>query len=467
MKPYQIRITALVTLLIGIGLLFITARKSVTIEFESQRKKVLTTGLRVVDVLKNENINLQPEDFVSPKPNALVRDGQVIQIIPAAVISVSVDGEIYKLTTVERRPANILALMGISLYPGDHIVSDAISYDPDQNLPYLPTYDFQIRRGINIELFEDGINRQIYSGAATIGQALWEAGVRLSLGDTLQPLADTPLDQPVTVNLTRGRDLNITIDGKEIALKSSADTVGAALAQGGIPLQGLDYSLPEEDEPLPKDGKIELVRVNEVVVLEHEPIPFSTELQPDPESEIDSFSTIQVGQFGLEAKRVRVRYQNGEEVSRQIEDQWVARHPLNKIQGYGTKIVIRTLDTPDGPIEYWRAVNVYATSYSPCRSAGEEGRCYPGTSLGLPVQIGIVGVIKEWWYPMAQQTMYIPGYGNAVIADIGGGIPGRHWIDLAYSDDDYVSWHDWITVYFTTPLPSFYGDEIIYILPTQ
>ena len=123
------------------------------------------------------------------------------------------------------------------------------------------------------------------------------------------------------------------------------------------------------------------------------------------------------------------------------------------------------MDTPSGTIQYWRALDMYATSYSPCRSAGEEGRCYPYTSAGHKVEIGVVAVIYDWWLKMAHHTVYIPGYGHAVISDVGGGIPGKHWIDLGYSDDDWVPWSQWVTVYFTLPIPP--ADEILYILPTK
>ena len=48
--------------------------------------------------------------------------------------------------------------------------------------------------------------------------------------------------------------------------------------------------------------------------------------------------------------------------------------PVDQVLGYGTQVVTQTVDTPDGQLEYWRAVTVYATSYSPCRSGVE--RCY-------------------------------------------------------------------------------------------
>ena len=42
----------------------------------------------------------------------------------------------------------------------------------------------------------------------------------------------------------------------------------------------------------------------------------------------------------------------------------------------------------------------------------------------------------------------------------GSGVIGR-WIDLGYSDEDYVSWHSYVTVYFLWPPP----DNIVWIIP--
>jgi hypothetical protein len=39
------------------------------------------------------------------------------------------------------------------------------------------------------------------------------------------------------------------------------------------------------------------------------------------------------------------------------------------------------------------------------------------------------------------------------VADTGGGIPGKYWIDLGYSEEDFVNWHQTVTVYFLNPAP--------------
>ena len=110
------------------------------------------------------------------------------------------------------------------------------------------------------------------------------------------------------------------------------------------------------------------------------------------------------------------------------------------------------------PLNTIGTLSLYATSYSPCRSGGSK--CSSGTASGEPARKGIVAVIPSWYAYMSGQQVYIPGYGYGIIGDTGGGIPGTNWIDLGYNDDDYVSWHSWVTVYFLTPVPA----NILYTL---
>ena len=176
---------------------------------------------------------------------------------------------------------------------------------------------------------------------------------------------------------------------------------------------------------------------------------------------LDNYQVAQLGQAGIQAQRLRIRMEDGEEISRLVEDEWTLREPVDRIEGYGAKIVVRTEVVGGETIEYWRKVSMWATSYSPCNSGAS--RCYPYTSLVLPVKQGVVAVIYDWFIPMGNHTVYVPGYGHAIIADVGGGVPGRHWIDLGYTDEDYIPWAQWVTVYFTTPIPP--EHEILYILP--
>lgn len=391
------------------------------------------------------------------------REGLFLRERPAMVRVYLPGEETVEFETLERIPANWLAQAGLPLYPGDVVVVSGVQIPSGEAIAYAPVYDVEVIPAKRVTLDLGDEQEWFYSGADTVGEALWEAGISLREGDLLSTPPETPLEGSLSVSLVPSRLITVVVDGKTLQARITSDTVGEALAEAGVALQGLDISVPAENQPLPEDGRLQVVRVVEEVVIAQETIPFETKLQADPETEIDTYSLVQAGEYGLETSRERIRYEDGQEVSRQVEDVWLGREPQPRIEGYGTKIVIRTMDTPNGPIEYWRVVEMYATSYSPCRSAGEEGQCYYYTSLRDEVKQGVVAVIYKWFIPMGNHTVFVPGYGHAKISDVGAGIEGRHWIDLGYTDDDWVPWSQWVTVYFTTPVPPEY--EILYILP--
>jgi uncharacterized protein YabE (DUF348 family) len=467
MKPKYVRIlvavgvVVVVLVLVGLG-----ARKTVTITFEGQSFALTTSALTVGGALRDAEIETGAKDFLLPPRNSWLKDGQVILVRKASQVTIRAHGEEVELETPERIPSNWMIEAEISLNPGDQILIGGKTHSPDQEVVYAPSYDVEVRPGKEVRLWSGEGETLFASGALTLGQALWDAGIRLRAGDILTPPPETPLDGPITATLVEGKVVEILADGEQINTLVGANTVGAALAEVGISLQGLDYSSPPEDQPLPEDGKIRVVRVKEDVILEQETIPYQIEVKLLEDVELDTYRVVDFGATGIKALQVRVRYEDGVEVSRTVGDQWLVREPRTRVEGWGSKIVLRTLDTPGGPIEYWRKVDLWVTSYSPCRSAGEPGKCYYGTSGGRKVERGVAAVSYDWWLKMNETTtVYVPGYGRAIISDVGRAPShsGGFWIDLAYSDDETASWAKWVTVYFTTPLPP--PQDIIWVLP--
>jgi 3D (Asp-Asp-Asp) domain-containing protein len=143
-----------------------------------------------------------------------------------------------------------------------------------------------------------------------------------------------------------------------------------------------------------------------------------------------------------------------------VENVYVAIPPTTKIMGYGTNIIVRTLDTPSGPVQYWRKIRVLATSYSAATAGtSPDAPWYGRTRLGLQMRFGIVAVDPR--YIALSSEVYVPGYGVGFAGDTGGAIKGRR-IDLGYDDDNLVLWYRWVDVYLLTPVPP--ADQISYIL---
>ena len=376
-------------------------------------------------------------------------------ILPAVLI---VDNhKTITLQTDENIPSKLLNEAGITLNPDDRVLLNGLPTSLDQPITNTPI-TIQIRRAVSITLVTPDRQKQLQSSAFTVGEALQEATYWLHARDKVEPVLNSPISDGMTITVTPSRELTVSVDGGAVRINSAAQTVGEALAEAGIPLIALDYSLPPGNEPIPSDGQIRVVRVNESVLLAQKPIPFENEFQASADVPLDQTQILQPGESGLTVQRIRIRYEDGQEISRLSEDETLVRPPKTRLLGYGTKIEIKTAEVDGVQIEYWRAVQMYATSYSPCRSGAD--RCYPGTSSGQALRKGMVGLRQSWYLSMQGQQLYIPGYGFSSVADVCGGCVGKPWIDLGYSDNDYEQWSSWVTVYFLTPVPA----NVIYVL---
>lgn len=440
---------ALLVLLVG----YLSLNRTVTVLADGQAITVVTRALTVRGALSAAGLEPGPQDQVEPGPFAILRNDLVINLERASLVEIEADGETYRLIRAERGPVNLLAEVGITLGDNDRLILAGQNVSIQGDLPSVPMISLKVLRAVSVTLQGDE-SRQFESSAPTLGQALSEQGINLTNADQLEPSAETALTEPITVTLMRAQPLEIVLGDETISMETAATTVGDALAEAGISLQGLDRSEPAEDQAIPTDRSIRVVRVIETVTLEQESIAHQTEWQADDEAELDTTSVVQLGQDGVVASRLRVRLEDGEEISRQEEGERVLVEPQTQINGYGTKIVLRTIVVDGVTIEYYRAISVRVTSYSPCRS-GVSG-CLNGTASGLPVERGTVATYLSWYRELKFATIYVPGYGIGTIGDTGAYPTGEPWIDLAYSDADFVAWPaNWVTIYFTTPVPAY------------
>ena len=450
----------LIAIIVGLGLAAIEIHKTALIIVNGGITPVVFWGFTVRDALEASGIKVSEGDMIDPHLDEPIHEGGAVNITTASWIVIDTDDQTQIIWTAERIPEQILNQQAIYLNPGDELRSGGDQISQQDPLPYKPTHTLQVIRSSKITLTADGEDIVITSTAPTLGSALWEAGIQLNSADRLSPPMETLLNgQEITVELERSREITIQFLDQKKKTRVLSNMVGEALAAAGLPLQGLDYSIPSENEPIPDDGRVRVVHVHEEIILEQENLPFGLEYQPLADLPLDSQQFVQVGEYGLLAKRIRIVYEDDQEISREIENEWVAKQPKPRIIGYGTRLDVQTVNTPSGPVQYWRAVEAYATSYSPCR-IGVAGQCSNRTASGAELEKGVVGVIRSWYNAMKGSAVYIPGYGFATIQDIGAGFSDRHWVDLGYSDGDWISWSSYVTVYFLTPAPA----NILYIL---
>jgi len=450
---YLRNIVILLATLILVSLaLILGLRKSVTLSVNGEAHLITSYAFKVSDLLRSQNIPLSPLDELSPSQDSWLKNGATVTLLRAVPVQILADGVISSVYSPVRTPSSLLTHVGVNLLHGDQLLSNGQPVDPNLSFSLnVQSISLQVIRSARFSLSVDRQTRTLDSTAPTLGSALWVAGYTLFTADQLFPPPETSLTPGLVATLTHSRQVTIQTQAGDVRVRTAAHTVGEVLESAHLSPQGLDYSIPASENPVPSNGKMRLIRVTEQVLVEQTPLPFETEYQPVSDLDLDSQSILQPGEYGLTAQRVRIRYEDGQEASRQVESQWVAQEPQPRIIGYGTLVIMKTTAVDGVQIQYWRTLNMYATSYHP----SEVGDT---TASGLPLKKGVAAIDRSI-VPFFTQ-MYIPGYGQAIAADTGSGVIGR-WIDLGYSDDDYVPWHQWVTVYFLWPPP----DNIVWIIP--
>lgn len=446
----------------GSALLFVFNGERYVVYADGEAITIRGEYATVEEVISAAGVEVAQRDMIRPALSAPADPETAIAIDRAQQVAVESDGARQLFWTHARSLGEFLPELSLTIQRNDKIYADGelvpLHSISDVALPAL----LEIGEFLEIVVVENGQENRLRTTAQTVGDALAQAGIVLYAADGVEPPPGNWVSDGLRVEITRSQPYTIQVDGQLVQTRSHQHTPLAVLAEAGIGLVGQDYTLPEATAVLQPNATIRVVRVTEDFRLEDEPIPFDSLLQGTDLLEIDQRGLLQAGTPGILRKRIRVRYEDGVEVSQTPDGQWVAQEPVPEIVGFGTRIEIRIIDTENGPVEYWRKVKMRVTSYMPQTSGKPRSHpAYGITASGVEAGYGVVAIDRN--VVPFRSYVYVPGYGTGFAGDTGGGVRGR-WIDLGYPDDwdNFVSWNGYVDVYYLTPVP----ENINYLLPT-
>lgn len=428
----------------------------VSIDYAGARQTVSTRLETVGELLSHLRLETPENGDLTHAAGDPLVDGMLIRILPPRAVTIDINGDERQLETPLENPWDILSSLAITVDETDRIwVNGALAYLdalPDWT---VPAQHIRIRRAARLTIIDDGLESTIVTNAASLGDALFDAGIALYITDQVTPALETAPADEMTVHIKRALPIILLVDGVTIDARTNAALVGDALVELNAPLFGLDYVRPPAETAVSVNMTIEIVRVTEDMVTESAAIAFAISTRLDDGLNLDDVAVVQEGRAGRQETRYRARYENGVEVARELIETVVVEAPRDKIVAYGSRIAQQIVDTPAGPRHYWRRLCVYATSYKPESNSGNTR-----TSTGATLAKGIVAA-KPRIIPYYTQV-YVPDYGFGVVRDTGAGPRSTpYWIDLGYSDQDWITWGSYTWVYLLVPPPA----EINYDLP--
>lgn len=447
---------------------------------------------KVEAVLKEAGLNLAREDLVAPARHAGFGEGEGIVVRRALPVQLNADGRELRFHTMALSVGEALEQAGITLAPEDIVLKNGLlSFQEEAlrepwprsaegasfpafpllqigqpalqaSLPPLGTTELVVKRAVPIHILDDGLPLTILTTESLLGEGLEAQGIELSPGDLVLPPPDTPVSAGLQVRIQRARGVSLEVDKTKLELRTRARTVSSLLEEQGISLGPLDKVEPGLASEIEEGMAIRVVRIREQTLLQEEAIAYPVEYHPDPELEIDMRRTLQEGSRGLRKWETYIRYEDGREVESYVVQEWLEAEPQPLVIAYGTRIVERDLETPEGTLRYWRKMRLFATSYDASHGGkSREDPRYGYTSTGLWAERGVVAVDPRV-IPLYTH-LYIPEYGLALAGDTGGAVRGSV-IDLAFAEEETGQWKArWTEVYWLSPPPP--PSQIRWILP--
>ncbi|OSX54187.1 G5 and 3D domain-containing protein [Anoxybacillus ayderensis] len=254
-------------------------KETVTLYANGKEQKVRTHANTVAELLKEQNIQLKQEDFISPSPQTKIVD------------HLTVKWEVSK----------------------------------------------------PIVLVVDGVEKRLRTTAKTVKDVLHIQQIQLRDYDEISPNVDEKVKDNMKIVISKAFPITLNDGGKQQQVWSTSTTVADFLAKQHITLRELDRVQPKLNDMIQPNTKINIVRVEKVTDVVEEPVNYTVVEKKDARLEKGKQKVISEGEKGLVAKQYEVILENGKEVSRKLIKTETIKQSKNRIVAIGTKQAPRIL----------------------------------------------------------------------------------------------------------------------------
>jgi uncharacterized protein YabE (DUF348 family) len=246
-------------------------------------------------------------------------------------IELSVDGKPRTLHTFADDVSELLADQGIDV--GAH---DVVAPAPGTEL--AGGDEVTVRYGRPVRLTLDGQRHTVWTTAHTVDGALRQLGVRAEGAYLSTSLSRRIGRDGLTLDVRTERTVTVMADGRARTIRTNAASVREAVEEAGITLHGQDTTSVAPGS-FPRDGQtVTVMRITGAKEVREEPIPFAVERTQDPSLFRGTEVVERAGRPGTRRVTYALRTVNGvRQKPRRLRTE-VVREPLTQVVKVGTKV---------------------------------------------------------------------------------------------------------------------------------
>lgn len=246
-------------------------------------------------------------------------------------VALSVDGETSTVHSFGGTVADVLDKQGIEL--GAH---DVVT--PSAETPVDDGQTIVVRYGRKLTLTVDGKEREYWTTATNVGDALKELGIRNSGDAVLSASRSKAIGRDgLDLEMSTPKDIKLVVGGKRTTATVTARTVQEALREAEVRFDSDDRIKPGA-KTVVKDGMT--IRVDEMdarSTQRTEAVPFRTIVKKDASLTVGTTKVEREGVAGERRSTYRDTVRNGKVVSSERTSSKITKQPVHKVVIEGTK----------------------------------------------------------------------------------------------------------------------------------
>ncbi|MEW2136756.1 ubiquitin-like domain-containing protein [Streptomyces sp. NPDC005409] len=272
---------------------------------------------------------------------AFLAGGTTAFVAADKAVRLTVDGVPRNLHTFADDIDELLASEGVGVGPHDLVA-------PAPGEPLEDGEQVVVHYGRPLRLTLDGQQRQVWTTARTVDGALRQFGIRGEGAYLSAPRTAAVPRDGMALSVRTERSITFMADGSERTIRTNAATVQEALDQAGITLRGQDAtSVPPT--AFPRDGQtVTVLRITGTREVREERIPYATERVEDPGLFAGTEVVERAGRPGARRVTYSLRTVNGvRQKPRPVADE-VVREPVTQLVKVGTKPLPSSVAGADG-----------------------------------------------------------------------------------------------------------------------
>ncbi|MFD8328849.1 ubiquitin-like domain-containing protein [Streptomyces lydicus] len=267
---------------------------------------------------------------------AFLAGGTTAFIAHDKAVRLTVDGTPRTLHTFAHDVDDLLADEHLGIGPHDIVA-------PAPGTELTSGDEVVVRHGRPVVLTIDGHRRTVWTTAGTVAETLRQLGVRAE-GAYLSASRSRRIERHgMELAVRTERSVVFLADGREYRIRTNAATVREALAEAGLGLRDQDTTSVPPDS-FPREGQtVSVLRITGSKEVREEPVPFRTVHRPDPTLSRGTVSVVQQGRPGVRRVTYRLRTVNGVKQKPKRLRTEVVRAARPQIVHLGTRVLPRTV----------------------------------------------------------------------------------------------------------------------------